>query len=367
MVLRYYEDLTEAETAAALGISIGTVKSQAAKALARAAPGRRPRRHDRRRTVIEDELRELLTDRAASVPDNPARLAEVRSRVRTIRRRRGAGAALALVLLAVAGAVLTRLPGRPDALPPADRNVPAPPYFRRRGTAAVPGYACTAVRHVQRRPRTAAWLASPPPAAAQLIVVRCPAPGSLGCAQHRPGAAGPFRATAGSRDHTRAHTLLDPARATGCSRSPGREQRPVEPSGPGDWIVGVLDRAPRTSCRPWRPSRSGRCSTASTTRTGRHASRSPCRRRRRIPTRRTGSSMQPRVSRRGAARAHHARRAPGRPWSCDAEHGLTRGRLGVEITKAEMARRGLRVGDRVTLTIRSSGPNRDQWRLYPVT
>lgn len=34
VVLRYYEDLSEAETAAALGCSVGTVKSQAAKALA---------------------------------------------------------------------------------------------------------------------------------------------------------------------------------------------------------------------------------------------------------------------------------------------------------------------------------------------
>jgi RNA polymerase sigma-70 factor (sigma-E family) len=34
VVLRYYEQLSEAETAAALGISVGTVKSQASRALA---------------------------------------------------------------------------------------------------------------------------------------------------------------------------------------------------------------------------------------------------------------------------------------------------------------------------------------------
>ena len=35
VVLRYYEDLTEAETARVLGVSVGTVKSQARDALAR--------------------------------------------------------------------------------------------------------------------------------------------------------------------------------------------------------------------------------------------------------------------------------------------------------------------------------------------
>ncbi|MER7559755.1 SigE family RNA polymerase sigma factor [Nocardioides sp. NPDC126508] len=35
IVLRYYDDLTERETAAALGVSIGTVKSQTSDALAR--------------------------------------------------------------------------------------------------------------------------------------------------------------------------------------------------------------------------------------------------------------------------------------------------------------------------------------------
>jgi len=33
LVLRFYEDLTEAQTAAVLGVSVGTVKSQCARAL----------------------------------------------------------------------------------------------------------------------------------------------------------------------------------------------------------------------------------------------------------------------------------------------------------------------------------------------
>ena len=38
VVLRYFADLTEAQTAAALGVRVGTVKSQAAKALLRLRP-----------------------------------------------------------------------------------------------------------------------------------------------------------------------------------------------------------------------------------------------------------------------------------------------------------------------------------------
>ncbi len=42
IVLRYFDDLTEAQTAEALGISVGTVKSQAATPRPAAEPGARP-------------------------------------------------------------------------------------------------------------------------------------------------------------------------------------------------------------------------------------------------------------------------------------------------------------------------------------
>lgn len=46
VVLRYYDDLSESDTARVLGISVGTVKSQASKALAalRVDPGLQPER-----------------------------------------------------------------------------------------------------------------------------------------------------------------------------------------------------------------------------------------------------------------------------------------------------------------------------------
>ena len=88
--------------------------------------------------MIENELRDLLTARADSVRDNPSRGREVHARVGRIRRRRVAGAALVLVVVALAGALITRLPGRPQTLP---AGVPAGPYFSDDGTSrAVPGY-----------------------------------------------------------------------------------------------------------------------------------------------------------------------------------------------------------------------------------
>jgi len=87
---------------------------------------------------VEDRLRTLLRERAATPQDNPTRRAEVRSRITAIRRRRVAGTALGLVLVTVAGLLLlTRLPGRNESLPPA---VPKPPYFTSFETTRVVGY-----------------------------------------------------------------------------------------------------------------------------------------------------------------------------------------------------------------------------------
>jgi len=55
LVLRYFDDLSEAETAEMLGCSLGTVKSQAARAReARQQPGRRlrPRRRAARARLL---------------------------------------------------------------------------------------------------------------------------------------------------------------------------------------------------------------------------------------------------------------------------------------------------------------------------
>lgn len=53
IVLRYYEDLSEVETADALGISVGTVKSQASRALA----AMRSRVHDHPGLSVREEER----------------------------------------------------------------------------------------------------------------------------------------------------------------------------------------------------------------------------------------------------------------------------------------------------------------------
>jgi len=59
IVLRYFDDLTEAQTAEALGIGLGTVKSQARDALSRL------------RSLVPDLADPSLSERAAGAPTPP--------------------------------------------------------------------------------------------------------------------------------------------------------------------------------------------------------------------------------------------------------------------------------------------------------
>lgn len=90
VVLRYFEDLTEVQTAELLGCSVGTVKSQCSKALAKL-------RIDPALAEVEgntlSDLRDTLDAHAEQVPDGEAvaRTAAVRHRVSVVRRRRAVG------------------------------------------------------------------------------------------------------------------------------------------------------------------------------------------------------------------------------------------------------------------------------------
>jgi hypothetical protein len=184
--------------------------------------------------VIEDELRDLLTDRAASVPDNPTRTREVHARVGRIRRRRVAGAALVLVLVALAGALLTRLPGRPETLP---AGVPAGPYFSDDGTSrAVPGYRGSGYFTFGG---DAVWSYNAPfPMLPVVIMVGCESRGDLTLRGLGDDRRISCRVPVG--DHYEGALLL-PARFVGVlSKADVPVDVRVQPDSPGRWHVGVL-------------------------------------------------------------------------------------------------------------------------------
>ena len=114
LVLRYFEDLTEAQTAELLGCSIGTVKSTASHALDRmrqsstliSVTPRIPVHHTRRRKPmidqLEADLRDAFRSKASSIP------AEVSGRIRsTTYRPRTTRWSPRVTYGAVAGAALT--------------------------------------------------------------------------------------------------------------------------------------------------------------------------------------------------------------------------------------------------------------------
>jgi hypothetical protein len=184
--------------------------------------------------VIENELRELLTARAgAVVDDNPARVRDVHARVTGVRRRRTAGVALVLVLLALTGALFTRLPGRPETLP---AGVPAGPYFGDDGTdRSLPGYRGSAYFSFTD---DATWsYAVQIPGLTQVVVARCEHPSDI-----------TFRRLLGQDrrlscrvpvgDHYEGAVRLAPVQVE--NPPPATDVR-VEPGAPGDWRVGVLE------------------------------------------------------------------------------------------------------------------------------
>ena len=126
--------------------------------------------------MIEDELHSLLAARADAVPANLHRAAEVRARISGIRRRRAAGAGFALVLIALAGLLLTRLPGRPDALP---TGVPPGPWYVGQpfGLAVVPGWATVDTIEVDGPVDWFDPISNAP--FGYLVVLRCERPGSV--------------------------------------------------------------------------------------------------------------------------------------------------------------------------------------------
>ena len=108
----FFEDLTEAETARLFGCTVGTVKSQTHKALARAAAGRGPRQRPHRPTSTRkgtgmnvDDLGTELRARSDETTGHhrSARLAEVRGRIAARRRARAGGAAVLVAVAVAAG------------------------------------------------------------------------------------------------------------------------------------------------------------------------------------------------------------------------------------------------------------------------
>ncbi|UUW88939.1 SigE family RNA polymerase sigma factor [Pimelobacter simplex] len=189
VVLRHFDDLSERETAEALGVSVGTVKSQNSAALARLRSG-------------APELLDLVA---------PAGLGERAVREagrRRAQRRVVGGAALAVVLVVLAGVLVTR----------GDRGAEPPPIAPTTVPTTVPSGTAAAAPRIERwdpftvvdAPVRASVLPrrlDPPPARSVPSVLREPLPGGAVLALPEPGADlrllgtdGTWRCVAGTAD-----------------------------------------------------------------------------------------------------------------------------------------------------------------------
>lgn len=310
--------------------------------------------------MIEDELRALLTDRAGEVPDNPARVAEVRSRVRRTKRRRTTGTALGLVLLALAGFGLTRLPGSPDALP---TGVPPGPWFTQNGKLEpIPGWNPDdlVVRLTGPERRFAPVAVNRP--LRRLVLVRCTEPGPLDVRNLAPG--GPGLRVECSRpagDRFEGAAVVEPEVAVRLwALTPGPENVEYVPGSTGEWQLAVLDAIAPDRLPPWEsPDRlllDGATDPAGGTVTVT------------IPTYRIALGLGSHFTVQaecveGVRLTLTARGGTLGEVRCDQDGGLQRGFVSSIVQKGTLDRLGLRPGDRVSLTVRSTGRQTDQWRL----
>jgi len=317
--------------------------------------------------VIEDELRSLLTERAAAVPDNPARAVEVRSRIAAARRRRVAGAALGLVLVVLAGVLVTRLPSANESLPP---GVPAPPWFDDVGRPTVPGH--TSVRTArdfvgpQEHLVIAGWGAV---YSRLLIVARCQRPGT-----------GTVRRTDGPRfevdcsrrvgDHFEGVTALDPGQAAALfEASRGGPEIWFGPGSAGDWVIGLLSADAPESLPPHTDRGSAPLAEGTRTRAGTTVEITvpPAR----VPEAGERIDIAMGLVVECVAGVQLTFTVPTGVLgiaTCDPlDRAMPDGKVAVSVTKDRLAALGLRPGDRVPLTIRSVRLDTDQWRVYPPT
>jgi hypothetical protein len=186
--------------------------------------------------VIEDELRTMFTSRSDEVPDNPTRVAQVHGRIGGIRRRRAAATTLALVLIVAAGVLFTRLPGKPQTLP---TGSPAGPYFGDSGSDNVPGY-----RGQQFFTFTgdAAWSATVLDTADVVVVARCDRPGDLTLRNVSSSDERRLSCRVPVGDHFEGALPVENNRDHGLlATTPSGANVTVRPGSTGSWTVGLLE------------------------------------------------------------------------------------------------------------------------------
>jgi hypothetical protein len=289
--------------------------------------------------MMEDRLRTMLAERAEAAPDNPARVGQVRSRVRAVRRWRAAGAAAAVAAVVAGGVALTRLPGAPEAAPTGS------PWFGADGVPRVPGYVLLDQRSTEGGPVTMRLTLQPVPLTVA-VVARCSRPGSLDVRAATGGWV--YRLDCGVRARGGYEGLLTLGPGeTGriLAVDPADADIRFEPRAGGRWTVGLMLAAAPDRLLP----AEGPVLAAGTDTT--------------VPvTLRGGDLTVFAECVRGVRLSLSVRGRPLAEVVCDEDHGLFQGRAQATVPTAGLGRPGAEV----PVTIRSTGRTTDQWRVLAV-